>query len=66
MAREQSLSTHRRFYPLYHFVVIPILTINAAIEIQRAIEAGNGDRWWTAVFAVGVLLLSLTARTMAL
>jgi hypothetical protein len=66
MAKEQSYSTHRRYYPWHHFVVQPILIINVAIEIQRLVQQPSSTRWWALILAIGLLLFSFTARGMAL
>lgn len=66
MAKEQSYSNHRRYYPWHHFVVQPILGLNFAIEIQRLVRDPSSSRWWAVILAMGLLLLSLTARAMAL
>ena len=66
MAKEQNYGNHRRYYSWHHFVVQPILTINVAVEILRLVEEPSSTRWWAVVLAIGLLLLSLTARAMAL
>jgi hypothetical protein len=66
MANEQSYSNHRRYNPWHHFVVLPILSINLIVEIQRLINDPSGYQGWRLVLAVGLFLFSFTARGMAL
>jgi hypothetical protein len=63
----QSFASHRRFLPLYHFVTIPLLAINLIIRIVYAIMHRGGRLvWWEIVFALALVFLALTARTMVL
>ena len=66
MASEQNYSNHRRYNPWHHFVVLPILSINLAVEIQRLIKDPSAYRGWQVVLAIGLFLFSFTARGMAL
>lgn len=66
MASEQTYSNHRRYNPWHHFVVLPILSINLAVEIQRLIKDPSAYRGWQVVLAIGLFLFSFTARGMAL
>ena len=66
MASEQTYSNHRRYNPWHHFVVLPILSINLVVEIQRLIREPSGYRGWQVVLAIGFFLFSFTARGMAL
>ena len=63
--REQSLKSHRRYYPWHHYVVQPILIINLGIEIARALKdpAAHG---WPVMLAFGLVVFSFTSRSMAL
>lgn len=47
-------------------MVLPILSINLVVEVQRAIEQPDAYRLWVAVLALGLFLFSFTARGMAL
>ena len=66
MAREQSYKTHRRYYPLHHFVVQPILIINMVAQIQRYLQLRDGYQFWQMLLGIGLLLFAFTARGMAL
>jgi hypothetical protein len=67
MADPQTHATHRRYYPLYHFVVIPLLLLNVIVRVVYAFRhAGARMVWWEVVFAVTLGLFAWTARAMAL
>ena len=36
MADTQTHATHRRYYPLYHFVVLPLALINVVVRVVYA------------------------------
>jgi hypothetical protein len=70
MPAEQTYSNHTRWYPLFHFVVVPLLVINLIDHLVRIFTAPNGDArleqiMWT-IFSITLILLALSARLMAL
>ena len=66
MARmAQNYSNHLRWFPLFHFVVSPILVAYTIWASWRAISAPSADHIWAAIFAVGVFLGALASRAMA-
>jgi len=64
----QSYATHRRFLPLYHFVAIPLLSINLIVRIVYAFRHAGGAaiNWWEVIVALALLLLALLSRYMVL
>ena len=67
MAESQSYATHRRFLPLYHFVLIPFLTVNLIVRIVYAVRhAGARLNWWEVLVALMLILFALLARFMTL
>ena len=69
MADQQNYSNHTRWYPLFHFVVMPLLALNFLDHAVR-IYTNTGDaRWeqvfWT-VFSFALILLGLASRLQAL
>ncbi len=63
----QSFATHRRFFPLFHFIAIPLLVINLIIRVVYAIMHRGGRLvWWEIVFAFALICLALAARRMVL
>lgn len=70
MPAEQNYSNHTRWYPLFHFIVMPLLVINLLDHVVRIFTAPNGDVrleqiMWT-IFSITLILLALSARLMAL
>lgn len=67
---EQTYATHRRFVPPYHFVTVPILTINLGWSIYRAVQPLPGVPVFDSLLAVAVaaalILVMLYARTFPL
>lgn len=66
MAREQSYSNHRRYHPWHHFVVVPILIVNLVVESVRLTNDQSRYQVWLVILALGLLIFSFTARSMAL
>ena len=67
MAEMQTHSTHRRYYPLYHFVVLPLVLLNVVVRVVYAFRhAGARMVWWEVIFAVTLALFAWVARVMAL
>ena len=63
----QSYATHRRFFPPYHFFVVPLLGVNLVVRIIYAFRhAGARLVWWEVVFAFVLLVFSVVARSMTL
>jgi hypothetical protein len=65
-ATSQAYATHRRWLPLYHFFVIPILLVNAIVGLKHAIGAPTWPTVLAALVAVALLIGMLAARTMPL
>jgi hypothetical protein len=63
---QQNLGNHRRFYPLYHFVLQPILLINFFVEILRLNKYQTRYHVWLVILAFALLLLSTVMRVMVL
>ena len=67
MAETQTHATHRRYYPLFHFVVVPLLALNIIVRIVYAFRhAGARLVWWEVIFAITLGLFAWAARSMAL
>lgn len=62
----QNLSSHRRWYPLYHFVAAPILTLNLFLAAWHAYRIPTRWNMWYVVVAFGLVALTFAARVMAL
>ena len=68
MAKEQNFSNHTRFFPPFHFFVIPVMLINFIWSIVRLWKVYNFSAYGfeTVVVAAALLLGFLSARLMAL
>ena len=70
MAAEQNYSNHTRWYPLFHFVVMPLLLLNLIEHIVRIFTAADNSArleqiFWS-VFSFTLILLALATRLMVL
>ena len=63
--KEQSYSNHLRWFPLFHFVVSPILLAYTMWTIWTSVRSPSAETVWAAAFATGVFLLALASRAMA-
>lgn len=66
MPTEQNYKNHRRYLPIVHFVIQPILTANVAVEIIELFKNPSGRQAWQVVVWAAVLAFSFMARSMAL
>jgi len=64
--KQQNLGNHRRFYPLYHFVLQPLLLVNVMVETLRLNKYQTRYHLWLVILALGLLLLSTVTRVMVL
>src|SRR6266567_983040 len=64
---EQNFSNHGRFFPPFHFFVVPVMTINFFWSIYRWKVSGFSlDGFESVVVAAALVLGFLSARIMAL
>jgi hypothetical protein len=66
MPAEQHYSNHTRWYPLFHFVVVPLLAINFLSHLVRFLMAPSWSLFFWVLLSVTLILLALSARLMAL
>lgn len=66
MAETQNYSNHTRWFPLVHFVVMPIFILNLLFQTFRFYQEPGLDRGVWVVVCLGFILLSLAARLQAL
>jgi hypothetical protein len=62
----QTYKNHAKFVPLFHFVVFPLLTINAVWAIRIALLAPSAGTIIAATTAIALILLSFFTRIFAL
>ncbi len=63
---QQSYSNHRRWFPLFHFVVVPLLAINFLSHLVRFCMAPSWALFFWVLLSVTLILLAIAARLMAL
>ena len=61
----QTYATHRQFIPLYHFVALPILIINAIVQIVIAVRSFSWLSVWNVIVAIALAALAWEVRGMA-
>ena len=62
----QNYRNHRRFVPLYHFVLFGVLVINLLWCVLRAVRAFSFESVWAIVMALAILAISFYVRIFAL
>lgn len=62
----QSYSNHARFFPLFHFFAVPILTANLLWALWQIVRTPSLITVWGAVVAAGLVGGLTAARLMAL
>lgn len=70
MADQQNYSNHTRWYPLFHFVVMPLLLLNFLSHLVRlfmaAPESGRKTLAFWVLMSLVLILMALASRLMAL
>lgn len=63
---EQNYSNHARYYPLFHFVVMPLLALNFLSHLVRFFMAPSWALAFWTVLGATLILLALVSRLQAL
>ncbi len=66
MAATQNYSNHTRWYPLFHFVVVPLLTLNFLSHLVRLIMAPSWTMAFWTLLSITLILLALASRLQSL
>jgi hypothetical protein len=66
MSQPQTYANHRRFEPMQHFVLTPILLITWIATIWQAIKHPNLYSVWLAVLGFAILMVAIQVRVYAL
>ncbi len=70
MADQQNYSNHTRWFPLFHFVVMPLLVLNFLSHLVRlflaAPESGRKTLAFWTLLSFALILLGLASRLQAL
>lgn len=51
---QQSYENHRRYFPLYHYVALPIVVLNVVFVLAELLRLPTLRETWALVFAIGV------------
>jgi hypothetical protein len=66
---EQNLANHTKFFPLFHFFVLPVLLVNLGIQVYRLYEFWNTCTFrsiFNVLLALALIAGFLSARRFAL
>jgi hypothetical protein len=66
---EQNLANHTKFFPLFHFFVLPVLLVNLGIQVYRLYEFWNTFTFrgiFNVLLALALIAGFLSARRFAL
>ncbi len=66
MPAQQSYGNHIRYFPLFHFVLFPLLTLNLIYQAVRLYQEPSVDRAVFTVLSVVFIGMILAARSQAL
>ncbi len=58
----QNYANHRRFVPLYHFVLFGVLVVNLLWSVLRAVRAFSFESAWGVVMALALMVLAFFLR----
>ncbi len=64
--RTQTYKNHARYFPPFHFFVLPVLLLNAVNALRHIWYAPNRSTAFAALVAVGILMLAPLTRAMVL
>ena len=62
----QTYKNHARFFPLFHFFVVPVLVLNFLNTLRHLYATPTRSAGFAALVAFGLMMLALSARIMAL
>lgn len=66
MSEAQSFKNHTKFFPPFHFVVLPVLLVNFVWHIYRLVRAFSAGTVISFLVSVALVLLAFSARMMVL
>jgi Family of unknown function (DUF6526) len=62
----QSLATHRRFDPLFHFFALPVIGLSVIAAIVHAVQRPTWFAAWLVLLSLALVIVTLRARMYAL
>ena len=66
MQEAQNYKNHVRYYPLVHYILVPIFAFNLIWQIVRLAQELSWDRGVNVLLAVAFILMNIAARQQAL
>lgn len=66
MRAPQTYANHKRRFPLFHYVALPILLANMAVSIAHAIRRPTPFNAWLAVLSLGLVAGLVASRASTL
>ena len=66
MDQNQSYASHRRWFPLFHFISVPILSGNLLLQMYMIYRRPSVWSVWNAIVAAALVTLAFSSRLMAL
>jgi hypothetical protein len=66
VAIAQNYANHRRWFPLYHYVALPILVANVTIAVAHLVRRPTLWNGWLVVLSVGLVAGLVASRTSTL
>ncbi len=66
MSEAQNFKNHAKFFPPFHFVVLPVLLVNFVWHIYRLVRAFSAGTVISFLVSVALVLLAFSARMMVL
>ena len=62
----QTYANHRRLFPLFHYVAVPILLANVVVAVAHAIRQPSAFNAWLVILSIGLVAGIVAARASAL
>lgn len=64
--KPQTFATHRRWFPLYHYVALPILAVNVILALAHLVRRPTLWNAWLVVLALGLAAGLVASRASTL
>jgi hypothetical protein len=66
MPEPQNYKNHAQFFPLFHFVLVPILLFNLIWQVVRLFQEPSWDRGEFVLLSLGFIILAVASRLQSL
>lgn len=64
--KPQTYANHKRYFPLYHYVALPIFLANVVVAVAHAIRQPSAFNEWLVVLAIGLVAGVVACRASVL